>query len=308
MSESAIQPLRWRSARPPFTSVAPASRPPVVNRSGPLRRIRAARRGVAVILWTLLCIPVQALFLSLPGRPKVAFARFYWSSVARVLGLEIRLIGSPASGPRPVVFVSNHSSWLDVPVLGGRIEACFVSKDDVARWPLVSTVARLGRTVFVSRQRGATGRERDTMRSRLAAGDSLLLFPEGTTSDGARVLPFRSSFFAIAEGSDPPLIQPVSIVYDRLGGLPTGRAARPIFAWYGDMDLAPHFWQLAQRKGLRVSVLLHPPLDPARYASRKALARAVWQAVADGAATLRQNRPVSPPGRPDRIASNPAYA
>ena len=74
------------------------------------------------------------------------------------------------------------------------------------------------------------------MRERLAAGDNLVLFPEGTTSDGSRVLPFRSSFFAIAEGEDPPLIQPVSVVYDRLGGLPTGRASRPVFAWYGDMD------------------------------------------------------------------------
>ena len=308
MSESAIRPLRLRSARPPFVSAAASGPPLSVDPSGVLRRVRAVRRGVAVIVWTLLCMPVQALFLLLPGRPKVVFARLYWSVVAWLLGVEIRLIGSPASGHRPVVFVSNHSSWLDVPVLGGRLEACFVSKDDVARWPVVSTVARLGRTVFVSRQRGATGRERDMLRSRLAAGDSLMLFPEGTTSDGSRVLPFRSSFFAIGEGAEPPLIQPVSIVYDRLGGLPTGRAARPIFAWYGDMDLAPHFWQLAQHKGLRVSVLLHPPLDPARYASRKALAHAVWHSVADGAAALRQNRAVSAPSSAGEAAGDPAYA
>ena len=99
------------------------------------------------------------------------------------------------------------------------------------------------------------------------------------------MLPFRSSFFAIAEGADPPLIQPVSVVYDRLGWLPTGRASRPVFAWYGDMDLASHFWRFAQHRGLRVTVLLHPPLDPSRFANRKALSHAVWQTVADGAAT-----------------------
>jgi 1-acyl-sn-glycerol-3-phosphate acyltransferase len=237
---------------------------------------------------------IQSVFLLLPGRPKVVFARFYWSTVARLLGVKVRVIGAiaTAEGGQPVVFVSNHSSWLDVPVLGGRIDACFVSKEEVGRWPIVSTIARLGRTVFVSRQRHATGRERDVMRDRLAAGDNLLLFPEGTTSDGSRVLPFRSSFFAIAEGAQPPLIQPVSVVYDRLGGLPTGRASRPVFAWYGDMELAPHFWRLGQYRGLRASILLHPPLDPARFASRKALSHAVWQTVADGAATLRQNRPV----------------
>ena len=243
-------------------------------------------------------MPVQAVCLALPGRPKVVFARFYWSMVSRLLGLQVRVIGrfATTAGGRPVVFVSNHSSWLDIPVLGGRLDACFVSKDEVGRWPFIATIARLGRTVFVSRQRGATGRERDAMRARLAAGDNLLLFPEGTTSDGSRVLPFRSSFFAIAEGADPPLIQPVSVVYDRLGGLPTGRATRPVFAWYGDMDLASHFWRFAQQRGLRVTILLHAPLDPSRFASRKALSHGVWQAVADGAAKLRQNRPVRGPG------------
>ncbi len=273
------------------------------------RRLRVVRRGVSVLLWTLVCMPIQGVCLLLPGRPKVAYARFYWSVVSRLLGVRVRVVGSLAStaGGRPVVFVSNHSSWLDIPVLGGRLDACFVSKDEVARWPFIATIARLGRTVFVSRQRGATGRERDGMRARLAAGDNLLLFPEGTSSDGSRVLPFRSSFFAIAEGADPPLIQPVSVVYDRLGWLPTGRASRPVFAWYGDMELGTHFWRFAQHSGLRATILLHAPLDPSRFASRKALSHAVWQTVADGAAKLRQNRPVESPV-PAASGAEPAYA
>jgi lyso-ornithine lipid O-acyltransferase len=276
---------------------------------GLLRAIRVVRRAGSLLLWTLPCIPVQAICLLAPGYAKVAFARFYWAVVCRLLGLRVRVIGKPVSrtGGRAVVFVSNHSSWLDVPVLGGRIDACFVSKNEVGGWPVVGTVARLGRTVFVSRQRHATRRERDAMRDRLATGDSLLLFPEGTTSDGSRVMPFRTSFFAIAEGDDPPLIQPVSVVYDRLGGLPTGRASRPVFAWYGDMDLSSHFWRFAQNRGLRVSILLHQPLDPARFASRKALSHAVWQVVADGASRLRQNRTVEVPVAADP-AVEPAYA
>jgi 1-acyl-sn-glycerol-3-phosphate acyltransferase len=276
---------------------------------GLLLPMRVVRRGGGILLWTLSCMPIQAVCLAVPGRAKVVFARFYWSVVCRLLGLQVRTIGAAAgsTGGRSVVFVSNHSSWLDVPVLGGRLDACFVSKDEVGRWPFVGTIARLGRTVFVSRQRHATGRERDVLRERLAVGDNLLLFPEGTTSDGSRVLPFRSSFFAIAEGADPPLIQPVSVVYDRLGGLPTGRASRPVFAWYGDMDLASHFWRVGQRRGLRVSILLLPPLDPARFASRKALSHAVWRAVADGASTLRQNRPVPASAITTETMAEPAY-
>jgi len=275
-------------------SDAPLFPPGSAPGAGLLRPFRVLRRGGSIVLWTLLCMPVQAVFIALPGSLKVAFARFYWSIACRLIGLNVRVIGTPANRGlgRPVVFVSNHSSWLDVPVLGGRIDACFVSKHEVGTWPMVGTVARLGRTVFVSRQRHATGRERDVMRERLAAGDNLLLFPEGTTSDGSRVMPFRSSFFAIAEGPDAPLLQPISVVYDRLAGLPTGRASRPVFAWYGDMDLASHFWRLAQHKGLRVTVLLHPPIDPAQFASRKDLSHAIWQTVADGASRLRQNRPI----------------
>ncbi len=260
------------------------------------RRLRAIRRGVSVLAWTGLAIPIQAACLLLPGGAKMRFAQIYWSRFARLMGLRVRVIGQrarPADG-RPVIFVSNHSSWLDIPVLGGQLDGCFIAKDDVESWPVVRTIARLGRSVFVSRSRGSTGRERDGMVGRLAAGDNLILFPEGTTSDGSRVLPFRSSFFAITEAPARPILQPISVVYDRLAGLPTGRACRPLFAWYGDMDIASHFWRLAQHKGLRGTMLLHTPLDPAHFANRKELAHAVWRACADGASTLRQNRPAQP--------------
>jgi len=257
--------------------------------------VRAGRRLVLLLLWTFVSMPIQGVCLLLPGRPKVVFARIYWAWFCRLLGMRVRVIGEPArTDKRRIVFVSNHSSWIDVPVLGGRLDGCFVSKGEVAEWPLVSAIARLGRTEFVSRQRGLILQERDHMRARLAEGDNLILFPEGTTSDGSRVMPFRSAFFAVAEGADPPLMQPVSVVYDRLAGLPIGRATRPLFAWYGDMDIVSHYWRLGRHKGLRATVLLHAPLDPATFPNRKALSQAVWRVVADGAATLRQNRPAQP--------------
>lgn len=275
------------------------------------RRVRVVRRTLAVLAWTISAMPIQAVCLVLPGRAKVAFARLYWAAFAHLIGIEVRVIGTAAKreGNRPVVFVSNHSSWVDIPVIGGVLDGCFVAKGEVATWPVIRTIARLGRSVFVSRTRLSTGKERDVMRAVLKAGDNLILFPEGTSSDGSRVLPFRTSFFALAETkadenlADLPLIQPVSVVYDRLGGLPAGRASRPVFAWYGDMDIASHFWRLGQHIGLRATVLLHTPLDPACFEDRKALSRAVWQIVADGASTLRQNRPANPLDVLDQPAS-----
>ena len=257
-------------------------------------KFRMLRRLATVLGWTFLCMPVQAVFLVLPGRAKVVFARQYWAVFTSILGVRVRKVGDMARPRdwRAVVFVSNHSSWVDIAVLGGTLEGCFVAKEDVSRWPVIRTIAKLGRTVFVSRQRASTVKERDEMQARLAAGDGLILFPEGTTSDGARVLPFRTPFFAIAAHDPAPIIQPVSIVYDRLGGLPVGRVSRTAFSWYGDMDIAGHFAQFGQQRGMRASVVMHAPLDPRDFADRKALASEVWRIVADGAALLRQNRPV----------------
>lgn len=266
------------------------------------RHGRAIRRVLWLVVLLPVCCAIQAGLLLAAPRAAREFGMHFWRWVNQALGLRTRIVGSPAGsqqpGARRVIYVANHSSWLDIAALGARLDARFVSKDDVGSWPLIGTVARLGGTVFVSRSRTRTGAERDVMEERLAQGHDLILFPEGTSSDGSRVLPFRSSFFAPAFGQEKPLIQPVSVVYDRLGGLPVGRASRAVFAWYGDMSLVPHLFQVAQFKGKRVTLLFHDPLDPADFADRKALSAAVHAIVAEGAAELRQNRPARPLPRP----------
>jgi len=312
-------PVASTRARRPVRDMPPLRALPVPHArvTGALAWMRATRRIGGVLIWAAVCAVAQTVLVRLPGRSKIRFARFFWAQVCRLIGLKVRVIGRPAgavrataqarAGERPIIFVSNHSSWIDVAAIGGVVPAVFVAKDDVRTWPVISTVARLGRTIFVSRQRGTTGRERDDMTLRLMREDNLILFPEGTSSDGSRVLPFLSSFFAIAkpivradaaDGEDAlpmPIVQPVSIVYDQLDGLSVSRARRSVFAWYGDMDLAPHIWQLTRWRSMRATVMLHEPLDPIDFPSRKALALAAWKATADGAARLRQNVRIPPP-------------
>jgi 1-acyl-sn-glycerol-3-phosphate acyltransferase len=253
--------------------------------------LRAALRLALVALWTLPCLLVQALLVALPGHADVWFGGFYHRVLCRILGLRLRVVGQQAAGAS-VLYLSNHSSWLDIPVLGATLRAPFVSKAEVGTWPVVRLIARLGRTVYVSRARGRTGEEAAAMRERLAAGGSLVLFPEGTSDDGARVLPFRSAFLAVAEAA--ATVQPVTVVYDRLGPLPATRKDRAIFAWYGDMDIGSHFWRLARRTGGQATVVLHPPLDPRAFPNRKVLTAAVEAAVAESAAALRQGRTAVP--------------
>lgn len=271
-------------------------------------RLRAIRRMGLSCLWTLVASLPQRALLRRQCAAKIVFARFYWATICRILGLRVRVVGEAAgtirdslavkNGERPIIFVANHSSWLDIAVAGGILPTVFVAKQQIADWPVIGTLARLGRTIFVSRQRNNTGRELQAMTDRLNNGDNLILFPEGTSTDGTHVLPFMSSFFAIAKPSrvdaslpTPPsvLIQPVSIVYDRLDGLPIGRARRTALAWYGDMELAPHIWSVTQWRSLGATVILHPPVDPADFPSRKELSSAVQEIVALGVAKLHHN-------------------
>ena len=168
-----------------------------------------------------------------------------------------------------VLIVANHTSYFDILVFSAwcpsrslRARCC-----DMA---LVGTLAKLQETVFVERTRRAqTGAARDQIRERLLAGDTLVLFPEGTSDDGNCVLPFKSALMGAVEaeiGTDESgrvrhvPVQPVSISYVALHGMPMGRENRPLFAWYGDMDLVPHLWEAAKAGPIDVVVEFHPPM------------------------------------------------
>jgi 1-acyl-sn-glycerol-3-phosphate acyltransferase len=234
-------------------------------------------------------MPVQAVMLLLPVPVKAWTARFYWRGIARILGLRLRVIGRLET-LRPVLFVANHSSWLDIVALGAVLPGCFVAKGDVARWPVINWVARLGRSIFVSRNRATVAREQKELQHRLEMRDNIILFPEGTTSDGNRVLPFAPAFLALADAPAKPRIQPVTLVYDEIEGLPVRAGDRPTIAWYGDMDLGPHFWALAKRRSLRATIVLNEAIAPGHYPNRKLLSAALETRIAANAAALRQGR------------------
>lgn len=242
-----------------------------------------------ILLWTLMAMPVQAMLLVLPGPGKQWFAMVYWRGVASVLGLRVSVIGK-LTAERPVLFVANHCSWLDIVALGSVLPGCFVAKADIAHWPLISWVARLGRTVFVTRNRSGVSREQDALSGRLAAGDNIILFPEGTTSDGTRILPFSSAFLALANTPARPWVQPVTLVYDEMDGLPVRRGDRPGISWYGDMDMASHYNGIGRRRSLHATIVLDSAIAPGTFANRKTLSAALEWRLALNAGALRQRR------------------
>lgn len=248
-------------------------------------RLLAAARLACLVLWTgLLLLPALAAW-ALRGRVPAALARRWNRGCCAIAGVEVRIVGTP--DPRQgLLFVANHVSYLDIIALASRIDAAFVAKAEVARWPGIGLIARLGRTVFVRRSPAHSARQCATLAARLGAGERLILFAEGTSSDGTRVLPFKSALFGALErpGAGPPVtIQPVTIAYRQFrGGLAIGRALRACYAWYGDMALLPHLWAALGLPGVLVELRFHEPLPATAFASRKALAAHAERQVASG--------------------------
>lgn len=266
------------------------------------------RRTVIFLVWTLALMPVQAIGLMLRRPWAAQLPRFYHRVCCRILGYDVRQIGEPVAA-HPVLFASNHVSYADITVLGSVIPGSFVAKSEIAGWPFFGWLAKLQRSVFVDRQVRSTARQRDAIAERLAAGDALILFPEGTSHDGNFVLPFKSALFSVVFNKEQAItVQPVSLAYTRLDGIPLGRRLRPFFAWYGDMDLAPHLWRLLGLGTIEAVVEFHPPVMVADFASRKALADFCYQRISRGVSRSLAGRHDEPETLPAVPRPEPAPA
>ena len=185
----------------------------------------------------IVIIPLQALInaLRLP----------FWNVLPRLfhrvgcifLGMRVTLIGQPATG-RPTLLVSNHISWTDIVAIGSVADVTFVAKREVGEWFFVGMMARLQKTIFVDRNRRSdAGRTSREMGAHMASGNAVLLFAEGQSDIGTHVLPFRSALVGAAQhamldaGARDVRIQPLTIAYTRLQGLPVSRNERSLIAW-----------------------------------------------------------------------------
>lgn len=240
--------------------------------AGPLRAVAILTAFGAL---TLPLMPIQYGLLRLSSRMARRLPHWYHRAVCRLLGIRLNIEGKIASD-RPVLVVANHVSWIDIPVLSAVAPLSFIAKKEVGTWPVVSTLARLQRTVFVDRtRRTAVGKVASEMSQRLDQGDVLVLFAEGTSTDGNRVMPFKTALFSAAftEGNPDLCVQTLSLTYTRLHGIPLGRADRSLVGWYGDMEMADHAWALLKAGPLDARIVIGDPVPLSDFADRKQLAR-----------------------------------
>jgi 1-acyl-sn-glycerol-3-phosphate acyltransferase len=248
--------------------------------------IRVISIALAFLALTLVLLPFQLIGIAFDLRLQRTIPHLYHRILCALIGVRIRQLGARSTAS-PALILSNHVSWLDICVITALAPVVFVAKSEVARWPVFGWLAKLQRTIFINRQdRHQTGAATREIAGRLLGGDAVVLFAEGTSSDGIRVLPFRSSLVGAvhhALGASTHhtsiTVQPMSLAYTGFGGVPMGRALRERVAWYGDADLIPHLIRVLASGAVDVTVSWGEATAYGMGADRKAIARDAEKSV-----------------------------
>ena len=273
---------------PPWPRPEPAPIAP-----GMAGRLRIALRAAALLIVLAVLLPLL-LLVRVIERPLAGLRRpvsgyivqgFFCACIA-IAGLRLTFRGMPMTLPGAVV--ANHASWLDIFVLNARHRIVFVSKSEVSSWPAIGYLARTAGTLFIRRNAREAQAQTSALEARLLARQQLVFFPEGTSTDGLRVLPFKPTLFQsfFAPGlTDTLHVQAVTVIYCA----PKGEDAA-FYGWYGDMDFAPHAAQVfAARRGGRVELIYHKPLRVADFDNRKTLAAEAERIVRSAMPPERQD-------------------
>lgn len=256
-----------------------------------------------VLFFVFVMVPVMIVIIPLQGLVN-ALKLPFWNVLPRFfhrvgcvfLGIRVRVVGHPATG-RATLLVSNHISWTDIVAIGAVADVTFVAKREVGEWPFVGMMARLQKTIFVDRTRRTDAKRTSTeMGTHMASGNAVLLFAEGQSDVGTHVLPFRSALVGAAQhamieaGATAVMIQPLTIAYTRLQGLPVGRNERSLIAWVKARSLRQNVREILSGSVKDAVVVFGEPLPLSETDDRKAVTRAAEQMVRRNLVALNRGR------------------
>src|SRR6185369_14565228 len=263
--------------------------------------MRIVKMIVLFAVWAVLFSAVALVRLWIlvwrPNNPWRIVAHMNRRSVAvlrAIMGIKITVQGDlDIVDIEGAVITANHLGYLDGFVLGSLFPVIFVTKGEVRRWPIIGAWTALCGCVYIDRQRkGKISRAVENIVERLNQKASILIFPEGTSTNGEHLLPFQTAPFAAPLRAHAPVV-PLTINYRRIDGAPVSPANRDKVFWYGDMDFMPHFWGVMGLKKIEVAIQLHAPIETAHFknnsVSRRQLCQACHNAIASGLAQERQH-------------------
>jgi len=241
-------------------------------------RFGLALRALALAITFAILGPLHLFAMRVLGRGSGLAPVLFHRAFLRLFSIRVTQSGTPPADGEAALVLANHVSWLDILVIGSLRPLSFVAKSEIAGWPVIGQLAVMQRTLFIDRgRRAATATVSAAMGHRLAGGELVVLFAEGTTGDGTRLLPFRSSLVGAARAAlqgeaevGRVRLQPLAIAYPRRNGLPVVRSERAEIAWYGDMELAPHLAAFVRGGPIDVHVVWGAPILFENGSDRKA--------------------------------------
>ena len=258
-----------------------------------MTRIRSLIVILLVFLWAGLLIPVHLFNRIVFPKKRYSVPQIFHKGLCRLLRVKVICHGIP-SEIQPTLFVINHISWLDMPVVGKTLQGSFVANEEVKAYPVIGLLAKLQETIFIARTRPSVKVHKDDMQDHLEKGDNMFLFPEGTSSNGLVTHDFKSTYFALAErhaGDQALCVQPVTLAYSQMDNMYVTRNIMKSIAWVGDENFLNHIWEFLKSGNVTAELRFHPPVTIEAYDSRKDMAADCQRVIAEGLSRAMTNRP-----------------
>ena len=239
-------------------------------------------RVLPLFFWVATCLTLHFFNFFVFKRNFFTFFNIFFKGMISIFGIKVKISGKIDN--KKILYVSNHISYLDILILGAFAKGLFVAKSEIKSWPLINKIATLGRTIFINRSRILSIKDQiKILENYLEKKENLILFPEGTSSDGSKVLPFKSSLFSLTEIErlQEYKVQPISISYIKIDGMPVEKKFRPFFAWFGNMDLVPHAWKFLGLGLSEVDIKFHKPIKFKSFINRKEASKVCHKIISD---------------------------
>ena len=237
-------------------------------------------RLIIFLLLTLALLPFQFFIIFFVKKHTYVIPYFYHKICRRIFGIKIKTFGK-VSVNFPILLISNHASYLDIIILSSLFKSSFLAKKEISSWPLFGILAKLQNTVFIDRKIGSIKEQENLIINHLKSKNNLVIFPEGTSSNGNQVLPFKSPLFNIFQNKDNSkiYIQTITIIYKKVNGITLNRVGRRDITWHSNMDLLPNMINFLKKMSIEVEIIFNEKFIPKTSLDRKKLAFFCWKDI-----------------------------
>ena len=222
-----------------------------------------------IFLIILVLGPMQYILVKTKLRQRTYIPIIFHKALLKILGVKVKLIGK-ISSIRPLILAGNHTSYIDIIILGSIMPICFIAKEEIKYWFLFGFLAKMQNTIFIKRKNYKTLESLNSINKELDSNSAVVLFPEGTTNTGKKVLNFKSSLFNLFENNNTLRLQNFSLCYTHVNDMPIDNRTRPQISWYGDMNILSHLLNFLKISCVNATVVFHPIL-PLRGLDRKSI-------------------------------------